>query len=59
MNVCLNVIDELKNYWNGNYENWYIYVFFHGNGLYNMVIDAIRYQVALQSSNFCPDCHKN
>ena len=32
----------------------YIYVFFHGEGLYDMLIDATRHQVALQSSNFCP-----
>ena len=54
MNICLYVIDELKNYWTDHYENWYIHVFFHGEGLCNMHIDATRDQVALQISNFCP-----
>ena len=54
MNVCLYVIDELKNYWTDYYENWYLYVFFQGEGLYDMLIDATRHQVALKSSNFCP-----
>ncbi|GFT37615.1 hypothetical protein TNCV_66951 [Trichonephila clavipes] len=38
------VIDELKNYCTDSYENWYIYEFFHGEGLYNMLIDATRHQ---------------
>ena len=41
MNVCLYVIDELKNYWTDYYGNWYLYVFF-------MLIDATHHQVALQ-----------
>ncbi|GFW54464.1 ATP-dependent DNA helicase [Trichonephila clavipes] len=44
MNVCMYVIDELKNYCTDSYENWYIYEFFHGEGLYNMLIDATRHQ---------------
>jgi hypothetical protein len=27
MNVCLYVIDKLKNYWTDYYENWYMYNF--------------------------------
>ncbi|GFW82104.1 hypothetical protein TNCV_1170131 [Trichonephila clavipes] len=44
MNVCLYVNDELKNYCTASYENWYIYDIFHGEGLYNMLIDATRRQ---------------
>ena len=54
MNVCLYVNDELKNYWINDYVNWYIYVLFHGEGLYKMLIDATRHQVALQSSVATP-----
>ena len=32
----------------------YMYVFFHGEGLYGMLIDTTGHQVAQQSSNFCP-----
>ena len=56
MNVCLYVIDELKNYWiyYDYYENWHTFVFFHGEDLYNILIDATPHQMALQSGNFCP-----
>ncbi|GFW93771.1 hypothetical protein TNCV_4220521 [Trichonephila clavipes] len=50
MNVCLYVIDELKNYCTDSYENWYIYEFFHGEGLYNMLIDATRHQHVIPSA---------
>jgi len=50
----LYVMDELKNYWTDYHENWYIHVFLYGEGLYDMLIDATRHQVALQSSNFGP-----
>ncbi|GFU21351.1 hypothetical protein TNCV_2434661 [Trichonephila clavipes] len=50
MNVCLYVIDELKNYCTDSYENWYIYEFFHGEGLYNMLIDATRHQHLIPSA---------
>ncbi|GFT94787.1 hypothetical protein TNCV_21141 [Trichonephila clavipes] len=44
------VIDELKNYCTDSYENWYIYEFFHGEGLYNMLIDATRHQHLIPSA---------
>ncbi|GFV12520.1 hypothetical protein TNCV_1978111 [Trichonephila clavipes] len=44
------VIDELKNYFTDSYENWYIYEFFHGEGLYNMLIDATRHQHLIPSA---------
>ncbi|GFU56507.1 helitron_like_N domain-containing protein [Trichonephila clavipes] len=52
MNVCMYVIDELKNYCTDSYENWYIYEFFHGEGLYNMLIDATHHQHRIPSATF-------
>ncbi|GFU32378.1 hypothetical protein TNCV_2009191 [Trichonephila clavipes] len=62
MNVCMYVIDELKNYCTDSYENWYIYEFFHGEGLYNMLIDATpppggAAEVATSARS--TDCHDN
>ncbi|GFW71969.1 hypothetical protein TNCV_4788581 [Trichonephila clavipes] len=31
-------------------ENWYIYEFFHGEGLYNILIDATRHQHLIPSA---------
>ncbi|GFW07515.1 hypothetical protein TNCV_3916481 [Trichonephila clavipes] len=44
MNVCLYVIDELKNYCTGSYENWYIYEFFHGEACYTICDFATFYK---------------
>ena len=35
-------IDELKNYLSDLYENWYVYVFFHGEGLYAIKIISFK-----------------
>ncbi|GFX33071.1 hypothetical protein TNCV_5042391 [Trichonephila clavipes] len=44
MNVCLYVIDELKNYCTDSYENWYIYEFFHGEASYTICDFATFYK---------------
>ncbi|GFX64973.1 hypothetical protein TNCV_451111 [Trichonephila clavipes] len=49
MNVCLYVIDELKNYCTDSYENWYTYEFFHGEAIGRSTPQA-RKRRALQAS---------
>ena len=35
-------IDRLRNYLTDHYENWYVYVFFHGEDDYAIPIDATK-----------------
>lgn len=41
------VSGKLKNYSTDYYEDRYVYVFFHGEGFYDMLIDVTRHQAAL------------
>lgn len=48
-------IDRIRIRSKNRHENWYIYIFFNIEGLYDIYFAVIRHYMALQMTNFYTD----